>query len=316
MRADRLVSIVLLLQTHQRRTAAELAAELEVCERTVRRDLDALSAAGVPVYSERGRHGGWSLLDGWRTDLSGLRAEEVRALFLVAGPAALGDLGMEPAARSALRKLLATLPEETRRQAERASRSVLVDAAGWNAEAEITEHLATVQQAVEHRRRLRIRYATPGKPAGDRTVDPYGLVRKGGVWYLLAGWRRETRTFRVSRIERAEQLDQAAPRPDGFDLERAWTAVTGRLAPAEGCVVRLRADPTVLPLLRGLLGRRSRPTEEADGLTVRFPGVEAAAGDLAGFGRAVEVLGPPAVRRRLAAIGAQLVAVYAEPHPG
>jgi predicted DNA-binding transcriptional regulator YafY len=323
VRADRLVSIVLLLQTHRRLTAAELARELEVCERTVRRDLDALSAAGVPVYAERGRRGGWSLLDGWRTDLSGLRADEVRALFLAAGPAGLAELGVEPAARSALRKLLATLPEDARRDAEQAQRSVVVDAASWGAgPPETLAHLGTVQRAVQARRRLRIRYATPGKPPGERTVDPYGLVRKGGVWYLLAGWRGETRTFRVGRILAAESTGEPAPLPEGFDLEEAWARARQRVEErrARDCVVRLRVEARLVRILRGLLRDRAELTADpaadgADGLvgfTARFPDARIAAADLAGFGAAVEVTEPVEVRRRLAALGSALTGLYAE----
>ena len=205
MKSDRLLSLLLLLQGHGRMSARRLAERLEVTERTIHRDVEALSAAGVPVYAERGRRGGIALLPGYRTDVSGLTPDEARALFLFGGrgsPAA--DLGLEAPLRGALRKLLAALPEPQRPEAEEAGRRVVVDPRGWLRQPEELPHLPAVQAAVWSGRRLRIRYRSAGaEKAAERVVDTYGLVSKAGVWYLVAADRGEPRTYRVSRMEAA-----------------------------------------------------------------------------------------------------------------
>src|SRR5690242_376519 len=185
MRADRLVATLLLMQTRGRVTAAELAAELEVSVATARRDLEALSAAGVPVYPQPGRGGGWQLVGGARTDLTGLTAGEAQALFLLLGPAT-GGAGAP--ARSALRKLLRALPETFRSAAEAAADAVVVDPARWGEHGrERSDLVELLQSAVVRRRRVEIVYARPGREPTTRRVDPLGLVDKDEVWYLVAG---------------------------------------------------------------------------------------------------------------------------------
>lgn len=216
VRADRLVAIVLLLQTHGQLTAGQLAEMLETSERTIRRDLDALCVAGVPLYPQRGRGGGWALLGGHRIDLSGLTADEARALFLM-GAEAGRDL------QAALRKVLAALPEPLRAVATAAGRSAHVDPAGWGrSPVEEPAALAALQRAAADRVQVDIDYAKPGEPPRRRRVHPYGLVRKSGVWYLLAGTGDGRRTFRVSRVVAAAATDQPADVPDGFELAEAW----------------------------------------------------------------------------------------------
>ncbi|SFR69880.1 HTH domain-containing protein [Agromyces sp. CF514] len=182
MRADRLVATLLLMQARGRVTAAELAEELEISVATARRDLEALSAAGIPVYPQAGRGGGWQLLGEGRTDLSGFTASEARALFLTLGPRA----GESEAARSALRKVMRALPETFRADAEAAADSVVVEAGGWGASAVRPAAVGVLQAAVVERRLVRFDYAAWGKPARSRTVRPLGLVDKGGTWYLIA----------------------------------------------------------------------------------------------------------------------------------
>src|SRR5689334_7638215 len=230
MRADRLLAILLLLQARGRLSARELAAELEVSERTIHRDVEALSAAGVPVYAERGRHGGIALLPGYRTDVSGLTAPEARALFVFAGRGTLADLGLEGDLRSALRKLLSALPEPHRPGAEQAADRVVVDPRAWMRAREELPHLATVQEAVWRDRRVSIRYRRPGAAtAADRLLDPYGLVAKAGTWYLVAADAGEPRLYRVSRIEAAAVTEEPADRPRGLDLEALWEELRGRV---------------------------------------------------------------------------------------
>lgn len=222
MRADRLLSLLLLLRRRGRLTAGELAAELEVSVRTVLRDVEALSAAGVPVYAERGRRGGIVLMPGWSTDLTGLTSAEAVALATAGSRATSEALGMGSAFSSAMRKVVAGLPEVQRASAERGAERVLVTTAGWLGDPEPEEALGEVQRAVFADRRLRLTYAGRGGRAGERTVDPIGLVHADGRWYLLATADGAERTYRVSRVQEAAVLDEpAAPRPD-VPLAELW----------------------------------------------------------------------------------------------
>src|SRR4051812_15627451 len=205
MRADRLVATLLLMQTRGRATAADLAAELEISVATARRDLEALSTAGVPVYPQPGRGGGWRLVGGARTDLSGLTAREAQALFLLAGPAAAAA----PEGKSALRKLMGALPGTFRADASAAADAVLVDQAGWGERVKDRPPIVSLlQDAVIARRRVRLTYA--GREKTERVVDPWGLVDKDDVWYLVAGTPKGRRTFRVDRIVEAAATGEAA----------------------------------------------------------------------------------------------------------
>lgn len=222
MRADRLLSLMLLLRRRGRMTAAALAGELECSVRTVLRDIEALSAAGVPVYAERGRHGGFALLGGYSTDLTGLTHAEATALFTAGSRATSTSLGMAPALASAMRKLIAAMPEAQRQSAERATERVLVQPGGWLDQPEPPGLLSVIQQAVFTDRRLKICYPSRGEAARWRTVDPVGLVHAAGRWYLLATQHGADRTYRVSRVAAAEVLDAPADRRPGIDLEQAW----------------------------------------------------------------------------------------------
>ena len=232
VRADRLLSLVLLLRHRGRMTAAALAAELEVSERTVLRDVDALSVAGIPVYAERGRRGGFALLPGFSTDLTGLTPGEAVALLTSGSAATPGALGLGPEFSSAIRKVVAAMPEQARTQATGAADRVLVRRGGLLGDpddGEPEEVLGAVQQAVFGGTRLRMRYRAGGGPrretvtaATERVVDPIGLVQASGRWYLLAVRDGEDRTYRISRIEAAEPLPEPARRPDGVDLEELW----------------------------------------------------------------------------------------------
>src|SRR5436305_1534460 len=219
MRADRLVAALLLMQSRGRVTAAELARELEVSVATARRDLEALSAAGIPVYPQPGRGGGWSLIGGARTDLSGLSAAEAQALFLLAGPVAAGS----DAGRAALRKLVRALPQTFRADAEAAASATMIDPTRWGDRDRHRPELAgMLQAAVIRRRKVRLTYQGRARERTQRLVDPWGLVDKDDVWYLLAVTERGQRTFRIDRVIAAEPTDQPAGRPDGFTLAAAW----------------------------------------------------------------------------------------------
>lgn len=223
MKSDRLLSILLLLQTRGRVPAHELADRLEVSVRTIYRDVEALSASGVPVYAERGRHGGIELLAGFRTDVTGLTADESRSLFILAAQGAHAALGLDAALGSALRKVMAALPAPFRPAAEVTSRRVLVDATRWKGGPRRAVDLDVLQDAVFTDRRLRLRY----KHGGDTeprtyTVDPYGLVSKAGVWYLVADRRGGPRLFRADRVRVATLLPDPVRRRPGVELADVW----------------------------------------------------------------------------------------------
>lgn len=222
MRADRLLSLVLLLRNRGRMSAAALARELEVSPRTVLRDVEALSASGIPVYAERGRHGGFALLPGFTTDLTGLTADEAKALLAASAAATPEALGMAPAFASAMRKVVAAMPDAHRSAATRVAERVLVRQGGWLTDPVHDEHLGLIQQVVFAGRRLEIRYAARGGESRWRTIDPIGLVSTAGRWYLVATHRGAERTYRLSRIQDARGLDEPARRDPVVDLAEIW----------------------------------------------------------------------------------------------
>lgn len=311
MRADRLVASLLLMQARGRVTAAELAEELEVSIATARRDLEALSAAGIPVYPQPGRGGGWSLVGGARTDLSGLSAAEAQALFLLAGPAA----STAPEVRSALRKLVRALPQTFRADAQAAADAVAVDPAGWGeVERELPRLVQILQSAIVHRRRVRLGYRSRGQDS-ERLVDPWGLVDKDNTWYLIAGTEVGQRTFRVDRIVDAVVTELAAERPVDFDLAKEWQRVVEKMEQRRSLVAAtLLIDARFLSILRDHFGRHFEVTGQLDGgrarVVVAAPTALDIARNLAGWGAAVEVEEPAAVRVELGRIGAELAGRY------
>ncbi len=311
MRADRLVAALLILQARGRVTAAELAEELEISQRSARRDLEALGMAGVPVYSQPGRDGGWSLVGGARTDLSGLTASEARALFLVAGPAAA-----TPEVKAALRKLVRALPEPFRASAEAASAAVVIDPTDWDRRrVPPPAHLEVLQRAISESVQIEMVYGDRAGAESERVVHPLGLVAKGSVWYLVGDTDAGMRTFRVGRVRSVRLTDRPLARPDGFDLEETWQSTLATLdemrAPFSAVV---RADADIVPVLRSTFGTMLRVTESIvdDRVEVEIRDRTAfmVAVRLAGFGNKVEVVGPESVRTELARIGAELRDFY------
>jgi predicted DNA-binding transcriptional regulator YafY len=314
MRADRLVATLLLLQARGQVTAAEVAAELEVSVKTARRDLEALSTAGIPVYSQPGRGGGWALVGGARTDLSGLTATEARTLFLLAGPSS----SVTPEAKAALRKLVRALPETFRADAEKAASAIVLDPAGWGGRRPTTPpHLEALQQAVIDGVQVRLSYTDARGASSERTVHPLGLVSKGTTWYLVADTAAGRRTFRVWRIQSVEPTGEPAVRPPDFDLRDAWAGIVATLDEGRGLRhVTAHADPEVVRWLRVQFGTRltvGEPGEDGRvAVDIGFPpSHDDPARELCGFAGAVEVVDPPDVRARLAAIGTALVTTYA-----
>ncbi len=315
MRADRLVAILLLLQARGQLTAAEVAEELEISERTARRDLEALGVAGLPIYSQQGRNGGWRLAGGGRTDLSGLTAGEARALFLIAGPS---SASATPQVKAALRKLVRALPEPLRSGAEAASAAVVVDPSGWDDQARHRPPpplLDAVQRAVVEGEQVTLGYVARNREPSTRVVHPLGLAAKGSTWYLVADTKAGLRTFRVDRMTAAESTGEPVVRPPGFELAQAWQLITDEIEQRRTPVrARALASADVVQLCRWILGNRVRiGAAVADGrveIELRGHHVESLAGEIAGLGGALEVLDPPQLRDRLARVGAELTATY------
>jgi predicted DNA-binding transcriptional regulator YafY len=312
MRADRLVATLLLMQARGRVTAAELAKELEISVATARRDLEALSTAGIPVYPQPGRNGGWSLLGGARTDLSGLNATEAQALFLLVGPAA----SVAPEAKAALRKLVRALPDTFRADAEAAAEAVVIDPARWGEHTkERPEMVRHLQDAVVRRVKVRLRYAGRGRSESERLVDPLGLIDKDDIWYLIAGTEKGQRTFRVERIKAAELTDVRAERPADFDLSEAWSRVVEEMEQQRSLMAAtLLIEERFLWVMQDRHGRHVEvvgPVEDGRiKLRLTAPTPLMIAQHLAGWGGMIEVLDPPSVQAELARLGTELATRY------
>ena len=309
MRASRLVTLLLLLQTRGRMTAAQLAAELEVSERTVHRDVDALSEAGVPIYAERGPHGGVQLVEGYRTRLTGMTADEAEAVFLSGLPGPAAELGLGTVVTAARLKVLASLPSELRVRASRLVERFYLDAAGWFQESDPVPHLAAVAEAVWESRRLWIEYER-GDSRVERVLEPLGLVLKGGIWYAVASVDGATRTYRLSRIVAARPLDETFERPAGFDLASHWAeSIAAYEREIPRIEVTVRVAPDRLDALGDLVGHpvvasaERLPEPDADDWTrlrLRVSwGLNEAAEHLVGMGGDLEVIGPPEARDRV-----------------
>ena len=307
MRASRLVQLLLFLQTRGRTTAAVLARELEVSERTVHRDVDALSAAGVPIYAERGPHGGIQLIDGYRTRLTGLTGEEAEALFLSGLPGPAAELGLGTVVAAARLKVLAALPSELRVRASRLVERFHLDAAGWFHASEEVPHLAVLADAVWESRRILITYRR-GDQAVERSLEPLGLVLKAGTWYLVANSEGQARTYRVSRISSAVASEEVVPRPQDFDLPAYWDeSITAYERDAPRIAITLRIDPSVLGVLADAVGGQAVrqaeriPANDPEGwvhLRVTADWPEEVPGRLIMLGSRAEILDPPEVRER------------------
>ena len=319
MRASRLVSLLLLLQTRGLVTAADLARELEVSVRTIHRDVEALAISGVPIYAERGPHGGIRLVEGYRTRLTGMTADEADALFLSGLPGPAAELGLGTVVAAARLKVLAALPTELRGRATRLLERFHLDAAGWFQAGESVPFLAGIAQAVWDARRIAIDYER-GDRAVRRQLDPLGIVLKGGVWYLVAASEGQVRTYRVSRIAAMELSDERAERPDRFDLAAFWaesSAAYEREAPR--LVVTLRIRPDRYGWLYDAAGALAMESAERldvpdpEGWThvrLRMEWPDEVPRRLLALGASVEVLDPPEVRDRVGRAAARVLERY------
>ncbi|MEU9393532.1 YafY family protein [Streptomyces sp. NPDC048324] len=322
MRAARLIKMVLLLQSRPSMTAAELARELEVSERTVTRDAQALSEAGVPVYADRGRAGGYRLIGGYRTRLTGLARSEAEALFLSGVPGALREMGLEDAASAARLKVSAALLPSLRDASRTAAQRFHLDAPNWFTEPKAPALLPAVADAVWDDRRITARYRGRDTEV-ERTLEPYGLVLKAGVWYLCARVA-ERGTYRVYRIDRLTAVDggeERFERDEDFDLPAFWDERAEQFARSilrDEVVVRLseagaRALPHAVDPAAAREALAAAGSPGPDGwvtLTLPVESEEVAHAQLAGLGPEVEVLAPPRLRERFASDAARLAALY------
>ncbi|MBK3639152.1 YafY family protein [Streptomyces sp. MBT33] len=310
MKSSRLVSILLLLQTRGRMTAAQLAEELEVSVRTVYRDVEALSAAGVPLYGDAGHAGGYRLLDGYRTRLTGLTADEAEALFLAGAPGPAAELGLGSVLAAAQLKVRAALPAELRAHADRVGGRFHLDAPGWYADAEETPYLTAVADAVWHSRVLHVLYRRWAEPTDvERRLEPYGLVLKAGRWYVVAG--PGPRTFRVDQILRLADPGEEFTRPADFDLAAYWAAYQRDFHD------RLYRSEAVVRLAPGVrLPRAVDLRTDDDGWTVARVPIESAGhahGEFLRLGARIEVLEPSDLRSSIARTVAELAGMYGNP---
>ncbi len=315
MKSSRLLSILLLLQTRGRLTADQLAAELEVSVRTVYRDVEALQAAGVPLYGDAGHRGGYQLLAGYRTRLTGLNAGEAEALFLSGLPGPAAELGLGPALAAAQLKLRAALPPELREQADRMRSRFHLEAPGWYAGDDDVPFLPQVADAVWRGRLLDVRYRRWKEPTDvDRRLEPYGLVLKAGRWYLVAG--PGPRTYRVDQILTLSTLDDRCRPPDDFDLAGYWQHYEAdfhaRLYQGQA---QVRLSARGVARLTGAAARAARDTGSAapDGWTevvLPIESLEHAHQQFLALGTDIEVIGPPELRTRFAGTVRTLAARY------
>jgi predicted DNA-binding transcriptional regulator YafY len=321
MRASRLVSLLLLLQTRGQLTAAELARELEVSERTVHRDVEALSASGVPIYAERGVHGGIRLVDGYRTRLTGMTPEEAEALFLAGLPGPAAELGLGTVVAAAQLKVLASLPSELRARASRLVERFHLDAGDWFRTSQPVPHLGALSDAVWNATRVTIQYIREGSPV-ERTIEPLGVVLKAGTWYVVAGVDGQLRTYRVSRVLAIGPPGEPFSRPADFDLAAYWaesSAAFERDVPRIAIDIRVRPDR--LDELQAITGHAAVEAAERlvepdpEGwlrLRLRMDWPDEAPRVLLGAGRWVEVLGPPEVRAQVATTVRAIAGYYVD----
>ena len=320
MRADRLLSVMMLLQARGRMTARDLAGELEVSVRTIYRDLDALSMAGVPVYAERGPGGGCALLDSYRTTLTGLNQDEMRALFMLSIPAPLAELGVDQELKAALLKLSAALPATRRGVEERVRQRIHLDSEGWFEAREPVPHLRTIQGALWQDRKLKIVYQLRFEARAEWTVEPYGLVAKANVWHLVCRRRGSLHVYRVSRVLDARILEDGCERPADFDLAvfwQEWCAAAEENRPTYPVTVRVLPEfVRWLPYFFGEAmggGDSLGGPLDAEGpvtITLQFESLEDARGHILACGRGVEVLAPVALRHTVLDHALQTASLY------
>ena len=317
MRADRLLAILLTVQMRGKATARDLAEHLEVSERTIYRDIDALSAAGVPVYAERGPGGGIALLENYQTQLTGLNENEVQALSLFSNQGALSDLGLSGPLNTALIKLSAALPQVFRQSLERSRKRIYLDPNRWFSVAEEVPYLHIFQTAVWEEKQVKLQYGRDQESVRSYALKPYGLVAKVGIWYVVGQTGKGLRTFRISRVQSAELSETSFQRPADFDLTSYWHAwVKDYEQNLPHYPVTLRAHPEALSHLSYHTSiSRDTTTNEPDPtgwheLTITFENLEHAVGVLVNVASKVEIVAPLELRERLIRVASGILELY------
>ena len=320
MRADRLLSLLLLLQTRGQMSARALAEELEVSERTIYRDVEALSTAGVPIYAETGVKGGFSLLDSYHTTLTGMNDAEVRALFMLSIPEPLADLGVSQELRSALLKLTAALPAQRRQDEAEVRQRIHLDANWWFQGGESVMHLPVMQEAVWQDRKLVIQYQVPYGPLVEQEIEPYGLVAKAGVWYVVYRINGRFQAKRVSKIRKVQLGVEQFSRQEDFDLAAFWQTWCEAFETQRAhYLVEMRVAPRFVDQLPYYFGEAvldklspvdTTKTDSWLELTLSFESLEEARKKLLELGGVVEVLTPLPLRLSLADYAMQIVKIY------
>jgi predicted DNA-binding transcriptional regulator YafY len=322
MRADRLLSLILLLQAHGRLTAPTLAERLEVSIRTVMRDVEALSVAGIPVYTERGRTGGICLLDSYRTGVANLSHREAASL-VVGQPRLAGELGLGDALDRAIEKITGAGGQALRGGIEHGRTNILVDVDPWMRSGDAVPLLPLIHDGLTRSRRLDLEYRDGEARQRSVSVDPLGLVAKAGVWYLVAtpvaadgSASDQAALFRISRVRTCEVTEAPALRPQGFDLAGAWMGLREQVEDRKrGLDVVISVDASALPMVQRLLAGQIQPSGSRDAparpvLRLAFGSVGHAVGSLIGLGNRVEVIEPASVRSGLRDAAHQLLEVY------
>ncbi len=318
LRADRLISFLMLLQSRGKVTAAEASRELGVSVRTIYRDIEALSMAGVPIYSESGPGGGFGLLDTYRTDLTGLNKAELMALFMISIPGPLDQLGVAQDLKAALLKLYAALPAGRWEEQDDARQRVYVDSTWWFHGDEAVPQLRALRDAVWNNRSITCRCEMMHRFSIRMKLDPLGLVAKGGIWHLVSRVNGKLRVYRISQLSDVDVSDEVFQRPEGFDLPSFWTDYCVRYEQDQSLYpVTLLVKPDILGVLSIYMGQRASSAcflgAGPDGRTtveVKFESLEAARRILLGLGNAVEVVEPGPLRESMQDYAEQILKVY------
>lgn len=317
MRADRLMTIMILLQNRGKMTARDLASELEVSVRTILRDMDALSTAGIPVVSEKGKEGGWRLLDNFRSTLSGLHIDDMKSLFLFPSGKLLENLGLNSQALDTREKLFAAIPNTYRNEAQTMWERIHIDASTWRQSEGKVGALKIVQQAVWESKKLRMHYEQANGERKERLVEPLGLVAKGSNWYLVALRNGELRNYRISRIHHAKVEEEAFDRPQDFNLAAYWEqSKTDFIQNLPKYDVQVKVDPEIMKRLQftGKFVQVIETEHQRDGqqiaATVRFHDEQEAIEFLLGFGNKLKVISPKDLPNKIVALAKSVIEYY------
>ncbi|MBX9972585.1 YafY family protein [Cytobacillus firmus] len=319
MRADRLISILLLLQNNEKMTTRELAKELEVTERTIHRDMEALSAAGIPVLAERGKFGGWRLLEKYRTNLTGLKADEIKTLLLSPSFQHLTDLGISDDWKEARQKLLAAIPAPLKENVKDISNRIHIDTSTWRQTPREMKSFGIVQQAVWEEKKLQIQYEKADKQTIERIVDPLGLVAKGNTWYLIAASDEKIKSYRVSRIVDAELINEKFSRPNDFDLAGYWQESKQRfISSLPRFEVEVEISPSIMQRIN-FTGRFLRvlhmDTPDENGwipASLCFDTEQEAREYILGFGDQIKIVSPSSLTKIVRGMAEGVVNLYSE----